>query len=316
MSHSLALAGLIPTIGCLLGLPMASYLLGGAHNAMELVPLVGTLLLIGFGVSLWRSLLASDVAQAQAEAAAIRERQAAAAAAAAKSDMIQRMNAELRTPMAALAGSAEHLMRAATTPQARAHVATLVQAGEVLKLALDDLSDLDRLENGQMRVELKPADPRDLVRGVVGAFRPAAQDKSLELFLDVAPDLPALVDVDAARVRQILFNLVANAVRYTTHGGVRMRVIAQPSAEAGRKRLVFAVADTGPGMSRSQIALLLQRNRLGAEPEGSGLGLAISLRLAQLMGGKLTVRSELGQGAVFSFVLDVTVLSAAGRSAA
>src|SRR5262249_17333296 len=105
-STPLAMAGLASTLGCLIGLPIASFLLGGASNPLELLPLVGALLMLGFGASLWRSLLASDAAQAQAEAAAIREKQAAAAAAAAKSDMIARMNAEVRTPMAALAGAA------------------------------------------------------------------------------------------------------------------------------------------------------------------------------------------------------------------
>lgn len=238
---------------------------------MELAPLVGGLLLFGFGVNLWRHLLASDAAQLEAEAAVVRERQAAAAEAAAKTDMIQRMNNELRTPMAALIGAAEHLKRAAASPQARAHIATLVQAGEVLKLVLDDLSDLDRLENGQLPIEQKPVDPRELVRGVVGAFRAAAQDKQLELFFDVAPDTPPLVALDPLRVRQVLFNLLANGVRYTTHGGVRVRLSAQATA-ADRVRLNFVVADTGAGMSRSQLALIFKRDRVRADGDGPGLG--------------------------------------------
>lgn len=315
MHSALSLAGLGPSIAALLGLPLLEYALNGARDSMDLLPLVAGLLLLGFGVNLWRSLLASDAAQAQAEAAAIRERQAAAAAAAAKTDMIQRMNAELRTPMAALIGAAEHLRRAAATPQARAHIATLVQAGEVLKLVLDDLSDLDRIENGKLRIEPQPTDIRLLVRGVVGAFRAAAQDKNLELFLDVAGDVPASVSIDALRVRQVLFNLLANAVRYTTHGGVRVRVAAQAGA-ADRARLVFTVADTGAGMSRSQLALIFGRGRVRSDGEGPGLGLSICLRLARLMGGQLSARSELGQGSVFSFVLDAPVEAASVTSAA
>ncbi len=314
-SGPLSLAGLIPTVAVMLALPVAEYLLGGAINTLDLMPLVGALLLLGFGVNLWRSLVASDAAQAMAEAAALRERQAAAAAAAAKTDMIRRMNDELRTPMTALIGAAEHLRRAAASPQARAHIATLVQAGEVLKLVLGDLSDLDRLENGQLRIEPKPGDPREIARGVVSAFRAAAQDKHLELFLDVSPDTPALVEIDALRVRQVLFNLLANAVRFTTHGGVRVRLSAQP-AEEGRVRLSFAVADTGAGMSRAQLAMLLGRRRACAEGEGPGLGLAISLRLATLMGGQLTAKSELGQGSVFAFTLDAPIVAAQARSAA
>jgi len=227
--------------------------------------------------------------------------------------MIQRMNAELRTPMQALIGAAEHLRRVAATPQARAHIAMLAQAGEVLKLVLDDLSDLDRLENGQLRIDAKHADPREIVRGVVAAFKPAAQDKEIELFLDIAGDVPALVEIDPLRVRQVLFNLVANAVRYTTHGGVRVTLRAHPSAD-GRAKLAFSVADTGAGMSRAQLATVFGRGRLSAGGEGPGLGLSISLRLAKLMGGHLQARSELGQGSMFSFSLDAPV--AAARSAA
>lgn len=315
-SSALSLAAVAPAVGFLLGLPLAEYLIEGARNPLHLVPLMGGLLMLGFGVNLWRSLLASDEAQYEAEAAVLRERQAAAAAAAAKSDMIRRMNDELRTPMAALIGAAEHLRRAAQTPHARAHIAMLAQAGEVLKLVLDDLSDLDRLENGKLRIETKPADPREVLRGVVSAFRAAAQDKHLELFCDIAPNTPALVEMDALRVRQILFNLLANAVRYTTHGGVRVRLQAQALEHEGRVRLSFLVADTGAGMSRSQLALIFGRGRVCADGEGPGLGLAISLRLARLMRGQLSAKSELGEGSIFTFTLEPRIAAAEGRSAA
>ncbi|MBK6702543.1 MAG: hypothetical protein IPG56_01415 [Caulobacteraceae bacterium] len=314
-SVSLSVAGAGSTIAFLLGLPLADYLLNGARNPLDLMPLMGGLLLLAFGVNLWKSLLASDAAQLEAEAAVLRERQAAAAAAAAKSGVIQRMNDELRTPMTALVGAAEHLRRAAQSPQARAHIATLVQASEVLRLVLNDLSDLDRLENGQLRIEPKASDPRETLRGVVSAFRAAAQDKSLELFVDVDPAMPAQIEIDAGRVRQVLFNLLANAIRYTTHGGVRVRMSAQP-IDASRVRLSVVVADTGAGMSRSQLALIFGRERLCVDGEGPGIGLAISLRLAKLMGGKLTAKSELGEGSMFAFTLDAPVVAARSSTAA
>ena len=314
-SVTLSIAGAGTTIAFLLGLPLADYLLNGARNPLDLMPLMGGLLLLAFGVNLWKSLLASDAAQLEAEAAVLRERQSAAAASAAKSSMIQRMNDEMRTPMTALAGAAEHLRRAAQSPQARAHIATLVQASEVLRLVLNDLSDLDRLENGQLRIDAKPADPRELLRGVVSAFRAAAQDKQLELFVDADPAMPGMLEIDAARVRQILFNLLANAIRYTTHGGVRVRMSAQP-IDASNVRLNVVVADTGAGMSRSQLALIFGRERLSADGEGPGLGLSISLRLARLMGGKISAKSELGEGSVFSFTLDAAVAANRASSAA
>jgi two-component system capsular synthesis sensor histidine kinase RcsC len=224
------------------------------------------------------------------------------------------MNDELRTPMTALAGASEHLRRAAQSSQARAHIATIVQASEVLKLVLNDLSDLDRLENGQLRIEARAADPREILRGVMSAFRAAAQDKNLELFVDIDPRTPPLVEIDAGRVRQVLFNLLANAIRYTAHGGVRVRLQTQ-AIDAAKTRLTFMVADTGAGMSRSQLALIFGRERLSAEGEGPGLGLAISLRLAKLMGGTLSARSELGEGSVFAFTLDAPIAAQSASAA-
>lgn len=314
-STPLALAGASPTIAFLVGLPIADFALSGGANTLELMPLVGALLFLGFAINLWKSLKASDVAVAQAEQAAARERQAAAAAAAAKSDTIRRMRDELRTPMTTLIGAAEHLQRAAQSPEARAAIGALVQSSEVLKLVLDDLADLDRLENGDVKIERRPTDPRDLARGVVAAFRTAAHDKNLELFLDIDAALPGQVDLDPLRVRQILANLISNAVRHTSHGGVRVRVQSQATG-ADTVKLGFTVADTGAGMSRSQLALVFNRTRITGEGEGPGLGLAISMRLAKLMGGQLAGKSDLGQGSVFSLVIEAPVVIGARSSAA
>jgi signal transduction histidine kinase len=319
-STTLSLSGAIPTILFMVALPVSDYVLNGMINPLDLTPLIGSLLFLGFGLNLWKSLQDSDAAQAQAEIAVLRERQASSAAAAIKTETIKRVQDELRTPMSALAGAAEHLRRIAVSSEARVHVGAVVQASDVLRVVLHDLADLDQLENGAVKVEPKPTDPRDLARCVVGAFRTTAQDKNLELFLDIAPDAPAIVEIDPERLRQILCNLVANAVRYTTHGGVRVRLQARASETPGRVRLGFVVADTGIGMSRSQLALIFNRGKPGQDGDGpTGLGLAISLRLARLLGGQLGAKSELGHGSVFSFVFEAPVLAEAaherGRSA-
>ncbi len=116
------------------------------------------------------------------------------------------------------------------------------------------------------------------------------------------------------RVRQILFNLVSNAVKFTHHGGVRIRLQAQASDQPERVRLGFLVADTGIGMSRSHLAVLFNRERVAANSsagKGPGLGLAISLRLARLMGGRIGAKSELGGGSSFSLVLEAPMLAPA-----
>jgi signal transduction histidine kinase len=311
-SHVLSIAGAGPTTLFLLALPLTDYFFINGRNALDLLPLIGVLMLIGFGVQLWRKLLQSDAATAQAEAAVLRERQAAAAAEAAKSDTIRRVNDELRTPLMALSGATAQVQRAAASPAAQAQIGAVMHARELLQLVLDDVSDLDRLENGQVKIELKPTDPRELARGVVSAFRIMAHDKGLELFLDIDADAPACVEIDAARVRQILFNLIANAVHFTRNGGVRVRLQAQAGATPDRIRLGFVIADTGAGMSRSQLALIFA----GAPPASAGSGLAISLRLARMMGGKIAARSELGEGSAFSLVFEAPLARAVDQSAA
>lgn len=307
-STPLAIASVTPTICFMLGLPVAEFFLNGGRNTHDLTPLVGGMLLLGFGMNLWKSLLASDAAHARAEEAALREQQAAAAAAAAKTDTIRRLNDEMRTPLSALIGAAEHLRRVAATPNARAQVATLLQAGDVLKQVMADISDLDRLENGALHIEPAPAVVRDVVRSVVNSFRAAAHDKNLELFVDISADTPICVEMDALRVRQVLFNLLGNAVRYTTHGGVRMRVSAAPGYTAGHVQLSFVITDTGAGMSRAQLAAIFNRDRVGGDGDGPGLGLAISLRLARAMGGTISARSEPGEGSAFTFIVPAPIV--------
>ncbi len=180
-NSALALAGALPTTLFLIALPIADYLLNGGRYIADLTPLIAVFMFIGFGANMWSSLRAADVATAQAEAAMIRERQAAAAAAAAKSDTIRRISDELRTPMQALIGAAEHLRRVATSPEARTHIGAIAQAGDVLRMVLEDVSDLDRIENDQLAINPQPCDPRELARGVASAFRSTANDKGLEL---------------------------------------------------------------------------------------------------------------------------------------
>lgn len=307
----LAAAGAGGTTLYLIALPLADFLLiGRGANPHDLFPLLGVVMFLLFCVNMWRALQSADAAQAAAEDAAIRERKAFASAAAAKSDMVRRMRDEMRTPLAAVAGAAEHLRRARLPGEAQAHVETMLQASEVLRTAIADFSDLDHLESGQLKIAPRPCDPRDLVRNVVAAFRSAAHDKGLELFLDIAEDVPGMVEIDPVRVRQILANLLSNAVRYTSNGGVRVRLQARPGATAERVRLGFAVADTGIGMSRSKIALLFGREGAPINGESGGLGLPISIRLARLMGGQIAARSELGQGTMASFVLEAPIVAA------
>jgi signal transduction histidine kinase len=298
---ALSLAALAPGITYLLGLPTAEFLLTGARDTTHLVPLIGALLLLAWGVKIWSSLRASDFAIAQVEAASLREKQSAAAAAAARAEALCAVADETRTPLAALEGALEHLFRAAATEKARAHLDSLAHTLAALKCALADAADVNAAPPNPA-----PCDPQALVRDVVAAFRPAAQDKGLELFLDIGAQTPASVQIDEIRVRQVLFNLISNAVRFTKHGGVRVRISAEPSAKLGYVQLVVSVADTGIGLSRSQLALMFAPQLIQTRS-----GLAIAIRVARAIGGRINARSELGQGSLFSFTLEASIVDGA-----
>jgi signal transduction histidine kinase len=311
-SASLSLAALTPAIAYMVGLPLAEFLSNSGRESMHLVPLIGALLLLAWGVRLWNSLIESDRVLAAAESAAMRERQAAAAAAAAKTDSYRRVTNELRAPLAALNGAVEHLRRAASTPSARAHVASLVHAKEVLGRVADDLASPEKLENGALSVAPKATNPADAARDAVAAFRIAAHDKGIELLLDLDPEVPPLVEIDTVRVRQVLFNLLDNAVRHTRHGGVRVRVASDMQAD-GQVKLAFHVIDTGPGISREHAAAAMSATRFGAG-DNAGIGLAIAARLAKRMGGALTAHGELGQGSHFVMTLRAPVFARSGAA--
>ncbi len=298
-SPPLLLAAVAPTVIMLLGLPLYEFATQG--DALELLPMVGGLVLLGYSLQLWRSLAESDAARLEAEAAVLRERQAASAAAASKAATVAQINDAVRTPLAALKGGIEHLWRVAATPNARQQLAALAQAHAVVQRALGDVSDCDAAARGALALAPAPCDPRALLRAIINAFRPAAQDKHLELFADIAPNAPVLVELDALRVRQVLCNLIANAIAATTHGGVRVRLAVEPMEAPGVVRLVFYVADTGVGMSRSQVAQLFNHAGPG------GRGLAVSKAVAAAMGGVLTAKSALGEGSIVCFALPVAV---------
>jgi signal transduction histidine kinase len=301
-SPTLALAGAGPTIVTLIGLPIVEFFLRGADDPLLLMPLVASLLLLGFGVNLWRGLAASDLALAQAEAASVRERRAETAAAATRADTLDCVARDLRTPEAALRDAAE---AARNSGAGSAPVAALLQAVAVFSAAVTDA------------VAPRPPRPastdlRALLRGVAGVFRQRMKEKRLELFVDVSAATPPLVFVDAATLCRILYHLIDNAIRHTAHGGIRIRLRVARADTDKAVRLEFLVADTGTGLSRAQLALLLA----GDDDEEAG-GVAASLRLARSLGGELTAQSELGEGALFRLTFCAALVAPeAGEAAA
>ncbi|MBU6373473.1 MAG: response regulator [Alphaproteobacteria bacterium] len=297
----LALASAVPAIAYV-GLAPLAY--GGPLDGPRFAAIVaGLVFLVAFTVSIWTRLAQADRAEREALEAARAASVEAQRAHAAKSAFLSGMGRELRTPISMVLGAAALLRRADMSPDDRATVDTMLDAGDVLVAVLNDIIDAARVETGDARVTLAPASPAQIAHGVVTTWRPRADDKWLELFLDVEESAHAGVMIDAARVKQILFCLVSNAVRYTDHGGVRVQVSATPSGE-GRQVLIFRVSDTGPGLTEARAQAVLEgRAAMGAD--GSGLSLARSRRLARAMGGDIMAESVVGEGATFTLTLDV-----------
>ena len=244
-------------------------------------------------------------------------RQAAEAANRAKTYFLANVSHEIRTPMTAILGYAELLGSDDLGPAERADcVETIRRNGDHLMAIINDILDLSKIESGQFAVEPSDTVVAEVVRDVVQLLQVRAVAKGIQLVHVVEGDAPRVpVLTDPVRVRQVLLNLVGNAVKFTDQGSVRVSVSAERQGQ--RMRFSIATQDTGPGIEPEQLGRLFQpfsqadashTRRHG----GTGLGLAISQRLAQLLGGRIEVASEPGRGSVFTFTFTAdTVADAA-----
>ncbi|WP_079433872.1 HAMP domain-containing sensor histidine kinase [Zoogloea sp. LCSB751] len=221
-----------------------------------------------------------------------------------KSEFLASMSHELRTPLNGILGYSELLRLELTEPDQREFAATIHSSGEHLLNIVNDILDLAKIEAGG--IELKPldVDVARLASELVGAHRAHARAKGLEVELELAADLPATVHTDALRVRQILNNLLNNAVKFTENGKIGLRVSREGA------QLAFAVFDTGRGIPPEALELVFERFRqldhfVTRDHGGSGLGLALARELAHLLGGGLSVTSRVGAGSTFTFHLPV-----------
>jgi signal transduction histidine kinase len=219
-----------------------------------------------------------------------------------KGQFLARMSHEIRTPMNGVLGFAELLGRSDLDTEQRRQVDFINESGKSLQTILNDILDLSKIGSG--KVDLKPCatDIPHLVHRVTQVAEPSAREKGIGLVRDVAPDIPRHVKVDALRLRQALSNLIANAVRFTDEGEVSVSLRRVEGA------LRFAVSDTGTGIAPSMLKTIFdpftqEHNHPIGSRGGTGLGLAISRQLAELMGGSLTVESELGRGSVFTLTI-------------
>lgn len=223
----------------------------------------------------------------------------------AKGEFLAVMSHEIRTPLNGILGFSELLAHTPGLPEeALGHARTIVKSGEALLHLLDDVLDFSRIEAGRMPIEHEVFSPGQLLESTRALLASLATEKKLDMSVSVGPDVPRFVIGDAGRIRQILLNLAGNAVKFTRRGGVTLSL--QRGKETGW--LEFLVRDTGPGIPPEKIQSIFQPftqadSSLTRRHGGTGLGLTISLRLAQLMGGTLTVESQPGQGAGFLLAL-------------
>jgi signal transduction histidine kinase/CHASE1-domain containing sensor protein/ActR/RegA family two-component response regulator len=223
----------------------------------------------------------------------------------AKSEFLANMSHEIRTPLGAVLGYAELIASGGIDEAERAEAAAIVERnGAQLVAILDDVLDISRIEAGELVIESHPTDPRRLVDDVAALFAPRAAKRGVGLVLDHGPELPALLSTDPVRVRQVVSNLIGNAIKFTESGSVRIETRGSPLAD-GLVRLSVRVIDTGIGIPESQQERIFDvftqadgstTRRFG----GTGLGLAISRRLTRRLGGDVVVESRVGEGSCFT----------------
>lgn len=228
----------------------------------------------------------------------------------AKSDFLASMSHELRTPLNAILGFTELLSRHPDLQPHRSDLGLIQTSGEHLLELINDILDLAKIEAGQMTLRPSAFSLRGLIDHIDDLFRPRAEAKTLAFIVTLAPDLPPSINADERKLRQILMNLISNAIKFTDSGQVVLRV-SQPTSHPNTEGLwlQFDVEDTGPGIAPEETQLLFQafsQTAAGrASHEGTGLGLRISDQFVRLMGGTITVQSQLGEGALFRVMVPV-----------
>lgn len=227
----------------------------------------------------------------------------------AKTEFLANMSHEIRTPMNAILGFSELLNEEIQDPRLRQHLEAISSSGRTLLSLINDILDLSKIEAGKLKIEPVAVNPYHLFKDIHSIFGAKMRQKHLQLLLEIDPELPLALVIDEIRLRQVLFNLIGNAVKFTEQGFVKISVSKQlESADASQITLIITISDTGIGIPQEDQAKIFEafQQREGQSNRkygGTGLGLTITRRLVEMMHGTLSLTSKPGEGSSFSVIL-------------
>lgn len=298
----------LPQFAGLVVMPVWDLLAVGKRSDFALVELLACLVLIGFVTAVRHAARTLSLQTRAAHMHAEEKARLADAANRDKSQFIALMSHEIRTPLNAMFGSTELLRRTPLNLEQRSHIATLTEGGKVLLELLNDLLDYSKMEAGRLEIESLPVPLDALAGSAESMWRTRIEEKGLGFRIERTGVALSGFEGDPTRIRQVLFNLLSNAAKFTETGEVVLRIDVRSGAGVERADIRFDVADTGPGLSAETAAHVFEPFRqadssIARRHGGTGLGLPICRQLAELMGGRIEVTSTPGAGATFSLVL-------------